>query len=87
MKTIAFPAISCGAYGFPLEDACKIALDTIREFILNNDFLEKIIFIDINDIIVEIYKRQLYWYYIKILNLNVLLPLYLLYFINMPNSD
>ncbi len=60
MKTIAFPAISCGAYGFPLEDACKIAITTVREFISNNDCLEKIIFIDINDIIVEIYKRQLY---------------------------
>ena len=59
IKTIAFPAISCGAYGFPLEDACKIAITTVREFISNNDCLEKIIFIDINDIIVEIYKRIL----------------------------
>ena len=57
IKTIAFPAISCGAYGFPIEDACKIAITTVREFISNNDCLEKIIFIDINDIIVEIYRK------------------------------
>ena len=57
IKTIAFPAISCGVYHFPLEDACKIASDTVKEFILQNDCLDKIIFIDINDTIVEIYKN------------------------------
>lgn len=59
IKTIAFPAISCGAYGFPLDEACKIATDTIKEFIKENDCLEKVIFIDINDTIIEIYKRIL----------------------------
>ena len=32
LHTIAFPAISCGVYGYPIEDACKIAVETIREF-------------------------------------------------------
>ena len=27
------PAISCGAYGFPIDDAADIALDTIQSFI------------------------------------------------------
>ena len=57
IKTIAFPAISCGVYRFPLEEACNIATDTVREFIIKNDCLEKVIFIDINDAIIEIYKR------------------------------
>ena len=59
IKTIAFPAISCGAYGFPLEDACKIALDTVKDFISNDNFLEKVIFIDINDTVIETYERIL----------------------------
>ena len=59
IKTIAFPAISCGVYHFPLEEACKIATDTVKNFIDKNDCLEKVIFIDINDAILEIYKRIL----------------------------
>ena len=59
IKTIAFPAISCGVYRFPLEEACKIAMDTVKEFITTNDCLEKVIFIDINDAIIEIYNRIL----------------------------
>lgn len=59
IKTIAFTAISCGVYHFPLEEACNIATDTVREFIIKNDCLEKVIFIDINDAIIEIYKRIL----------------------------
>lgn len=59
IKTIAFPAISCGAYGFPLDTACKIAIDTVNNFILNDNCLERVIFIDIDDTVIEIYKRIL----------------------------
>ena len=33
IESIAFPAISCGAYGFPIDDAADIALDTIQSFL------------------------------------------------------
>ena len=59
IKSIAFPAISCGVYRFPLEEACKIATETVKNFIANNNCLEKVIFIDINDNIIEIYNRIL----------------------------
>ena len=59
IKTIAFPAISCGVYRFPLEDACQIATKAVQEFVSQNNCLEKVIFIDINDVIIEIYKRAL----------------------------
>lgn len=59
IKTIAFPAISCGVYRFPLEPACQIATKTVQEFASQNNCLEKVIFIDINDAIIEIYKRIL----------------------------
>ncbi|HEY2967930.1 MAG TPA: O-acetyl-ADP-ribose deacetylase, partial [Casimicrobiaceae bacterium] len=32
LKSIAFPAISCGAYGYPLEEAIPIAIGTVRGF-------------------------------------------------------
>lgn len=59
IKTIAFPAISCGVYRFPLEAAYQIATKTVQEFASQNNCLEKVIFIDINDAIIEIYKRIL----------------------------
>ncbi|MBM9538244.1 O-acetyl-ADP-ribose deacetylase [Desulfobulbus alkaliphilus] len=33
IQSIAFPAISCGAYGFPFDEAADVALDTIQSFI------------------------------------------------------
>ena len=59
IKTIAFPAISCGVYRFPIEEACKIAFDSVNEFISKSDCFEKIIFIDINENIIKIYERLL----------------------------
>ncbi|MCH5278145.1 MAG: O-acetyl-ADP-ribose deacetylase [Desulfovibrionaceae bacterium] len=59
IKSIAFPAISCGVYGFPIEKACKIAIETVKYFISNNNCFERLIFIDINNMIVEMYKRLL----------------------------
>ena len=56
IKTIAFPAISCGVYHFPIDKACKIAYDTVTEFINKYNCFEKIIFIDINDKIIETYR-------------------------------
>jgi O-acetyl-ADP-ribose deacetylase (regulator of RNase III) len=32
-RTIAFPAISCGVYGFPIDRACKIAITEIKRFL------------------------------------------------------
>ena len=55
IKTIAFPAISCGIYHFPLKEACSIATKTVKYFILNDDSFEKIIFIDINDKVINLY--------------------------------
>jgi len=34
IKTIAFPCISTGVYGYPFQDACKIALNAIFDFLL-----------------------------------------------------
>ena len=44
IETIAFPAISCGAYGYPIQQAAQIALETTHEFLAANRDLAKVIF-------------------------------------------
>jgi O-acetyl-ADP-ribose deacetylase (regulator of RNase III) len=44
-RTVAFPAISCGAYGYPIEEACKIAIDSVAKVLTWNTSLAKVIFI------------------------------------------
>lgn len=56
VKTIAFPAISCGIYGFPIKPASKIAMNTVRGFLKENNNIEKVIFIDINNKVIEVYN-------------------------------
>ncbi len=43
IRTIAFPSISTGAYGFPIEQAARIALTEIRNFLEGNTGFEKVI--------------------------------------------
>lgn len=45
VRTISFPAISCGAYGYPVRDACRIALDTTVRFLESHDVPEKVLFV------------------------------------------
>ncbi|MFW5636668.1 MAG: macro domain-containing protein, partial [Thermodesulfobacteriota bacterium] len=45
LKTIAFPAISCGVYGYPIEDACRIAVDTTAGFLEEHPSIEKVYFV------------------------------------------
>ncbi len=42
LKTLAFPSISTGAYGYPREEAAKVSSEAIREFLKNNDSIEKV---------------------------------------------
>ena len=45
VRSIAFPAISCGVYGYPLDKACTIALGTAGEFLRNDQTLERVLFV------------------------------------------
>ncbi|TKB25650.1 O-acetyl-ADP-ribose deacetylase [Desulfopila sp. IMCC35006] len=44
VKTIAFPAISCGAYGFPLTEACNIAMREVCGFLNENTAVATVYF-------------------------------------------
>jgi len=59
IKTIAFPAISCGAYGYPVPDAAQIALKITRNFLATVDKIDKVIFVLWGDDIYDAYRRLL----------------------------
>ena len=59
LKTIAFPAISCGVYGYPLEDAVKIAVRECSNFIAAGAMLEKIIFACFERPMLDLYRAEL----------------------------
>lgn len=44
VRTIAFPAISTGVYGFPADHAARIAVNTVREVLAIQDLPEVVIF-------------------------------------------
>jgi O-acetyl-ADP-ribose deacetylase (regulator of RNase III) len=59
VKTIAFPAISTGVYGFPLERATKIAVAEVKKFLEKNDSIEKVIFVCFDEETYQLYQRIL----------------------------
>ncbi len=59
LKSIAFPAISTGAYGFPLERATEIAINAIRDALKDHPDIEKVILVCFDQITFEAYNRFL----------------------------
>ncbi len=59
IESIAFPAISTGAYGFPKKEAAKIAIKSIKEFLEKNAYsnLKEIIFVLFSESDLRIYKN------------------------------
>ncbi len=56
LKTIAFPSISTGAYGYPIEEASRIALKTVRDFLKSENELDMVMFVLFSERDFEIYK-------------------------------
>ncbi len=59
LESIAFPAISCGVYGYPLEAACKIAVDTTLAFLANHPGLQRVVFVLFSDSDRRVYEDYL----------------------------
>jgi O-acetyl-ADP-ribose deacetylase (regulator of RNase III) len=59
VRTIAFPAISCGAYRYPIVDAATIAVETTRQFLRENDSIAEVTFVVSTDEIEAAYQRLL----------------------------
>ena len=58
IRTIAFPAISCGAYGYPLEEAASIALTTTRDFLGTTGKISRLIFALWEKHVYETFRRR-----------------------------
>jgi O-acetyl-ADP-ribose deacetylase (regulator of RNase III) len=48
VRTIAFPAISCGVYGYPIPDAAQVAVATVKQFLETHPGLERVRFVLFN---------------------------------------
>jgi O-acetyl-ADP-ribose deacetylase len=59
IKTLAFPSISTGAYGFPKDLAAQIAINEIRQFLSDNNFPEKVICVTFDEENYQIYRKLL----------------------------
>lgn len=58
IKTIAFPAISTGAYGFPVERAARIATKTVRDFLSKNAEIDKVVFVCFDEKSYDAYQKM-----------------------------
>jgi O-acetyl-ADP-ribose deacetylase (regulator of RNase III) len=58
LKTVAFPSISTGAYGYPIEDACRVALEAVKEFLEKEDNLDEVIFALFSESAFEVYADK-----------------------------
>jgi len=58
MQSIAFPAISCGAYGFPVSLAAEIAIGTIGECLKDNPSLQTVYLVCFGDAVLKAYNEQ-----------------------------
>jgi O-acetyl-ADP-ribose deacetylase len=56
LRRVAFPAISCGVYGYPVDKAAQIAIDTCWDYLADNPVPERIIFVLFSKDFLDIYE-------------------------------
>ena len=59
IETIAFPAISCGVYGYPIPEAARIAIGTTADFLSSNTSLKQIVFACFGQIVTDAFQAAL----------------------------
>ena len=59
VRTIAFPSISTGVYGFPKSKAARIAVRAIKDFLITNPALEKVVLVCFDDENYSLIKESL----------------------------
>ena len=59
LRNIAFPAISCGIYGYPIQDACQIAVRETLAYLDRNQLPESVIFVCFGRDIYDAYQAAL----------------------------
>lgn len=59
VRTIAFPAISCGVYGYPLDEAAAIAVREVRQFLAGDDRVAAVYLVCFGGEVLEAYREAL----------------------------
>ncbi len=59
LQSIVFPAISTGVYGYPKKEGAEIAIKTVVDFMINENYLIEVIFIQFDNENLEIYNKLL----------------------------
>jgi O-acetyl-ADP-ribose deacetylase (regulator of RNase III) len=59
LKTISFPAISTGAYGYPIQEACRVALTAVLGHLEWETILEEVIFVLYSPAAYRVYEQTL----------------------------
>ncbi len=59
LKTIAFPGISTGIYGYPLEPATRLAMTTVKDCLATMPSIEEVRFVTFGDQATEVAERVL----------------------------
>ena len=59
LRSVAFPSISTGAYRYPIEEAARIAVDTVRECLDQSTSVELVRFVCFSDSDLAVYQRIL----------------------------
>ena len=59
LRSIAFPAISCGVYGYPLQSAAQVAVRTVREFAADPGNVQRVYLVCFGDEMRRIYEALL----------------------------
>jgi O-acetyl-ADP-ribose deacetylase (regulator of RNase III) len=59
LQSIAFPSISTGIYGFPVERAAAVAVDTVADFLREDSTVEEVILVLFSDADYQIYSNAL----------------------------
>jgi O-acetyl-ADP-ribose deacetylase (regulator of RNase III) len=57
LRSVAFPAISAGAYGYPIEEAGAVALRTVKEFVEREGWPPAVAFVLFNGRDLAVYER------------------------------
>ena len=57
LATIAFPAISAGVYGYPMDKACRIALEETKRALAENPGLEKVLLVAYSPEALSAYRK------------------------------
>ena len=58
-RDVAFPAIATGIYGFPREEAARIAIDAVRVHLVSHQNPERVIFVCFDDMTLDAYRTAL----------------------------